>query len=298
MSRSFDFVVKAKKVVIKKQGDNKYKVKLAGLGDFLKYQVWSNTNANNINGDRSVSLVNAKDWVKNNFGSNLDGLTEANISQPFTTNTILDIPEKIFGNSLPVSFTPTTIMEVGNKKYIFVIEDATYNINKKKYNTVFYISTKQIVKNNVSKHLVKLPINKKLNNVRFDIGSSDNLSITVNLTTMSSQLPELASYTINSFAPPQPPYDLSFSYNPNTLSIDTNTFSSTNYLLNFAMQLSCFCSGGSGCSGGTPCLNFSYSQYCPVTATYAPSGSNFTITLNGNVNNGAIGEIFSMTGNL
>jgi len=296
MSRSFDFVVKAKKVVIKKQGDHKYKVKLAGLGDFLKYQVWSNTNANNINGDRSVSLVNAKDWVKNNFGSNLDGLTEANIPSPFTTNTILDIkPETIFGNSLPVSFTPTTIMEVGNKKYIFVIEDATYNINKKKYNTVFYISTKQIVKNNVSKHLVKFPINKKLNNVRFDIDSSDNLSVTVNVTTMSSQIPELANYTISNFAPS--PYDLSFSYNPNTLSIDTNTFSSTNYLLNYSMMLACFCSGG-GCSGGTPCLLASYSQYCPVTATYTPSGSNFTITLNGNVNGVNGSEIFSITGNL
>lgn len=293
MSRSFDFVVKAEKVVIKKQGHHKYKVKLDGIGDFLKYQVWSTTNASNINGDRGVSLVSAKDWVQNNFGSNLDGLTQPITSLPFTTNTILDKePEKNFGNSLPVSFTPTTIMEVGNKKYIFVIEDATYNINiNKKYNTVFYISTKQIVKNNVSKHLVKLPINKKLNNVRFDIDSSDNLPVTVNVTTFSSQIPELANYTINNFAPT--PYDLSFSYNPNTLSIDTNTFSSTNYNLKFVTTLVCFCSGGSGCSGGTPCFNVSYSQYCPVTATYAPSGSNFTITFNGN-----IGEIFSLTGNL
>lgn len=48
-SRGFDFVVKAEKVVIKEKGDNNYKVKLAGLSDFLKYQVWSNTNANNSN---------------------------------------------------------------------------------------------------------------------------------------------------------------------------------------------------------------------------------------------------------
>ena len=50
MSRGFDFVVKAEKVVIKEKGDNNYKVKLAGLSDFLKYQVWSSTNANNKRG--------------------------------------------------------------------------------------------------------------------------------------------------------------------------------------------------------------------------------------------------------
>ena len=61
MPKGFDFVVKAEKVVIKEKGDNKYKVKLAGLGDFLKYQVWSSTNASNINGDRSIFLLHAKD---------------------------------------------------------------------------------------------------------------------------------------------------------------------------------------------------------------------------------------------
>ena len=143
-------------------------------------------------------------------------------------------------------------------------------------------------------HLVKLPINKKLNNVRFDIDSSDNLPVTVNVTTFSSQIPELENI-ITTSAPP--PYNLSFSYNPNTLSIDTNTFSSTIYLFNYVMTIVGICSGGLGCSGATQCLNVSYSPYCPVTATYAPSGSNFTITLNGKVN-GAIGEIFSLTGNL
>ena len=38
MSKCFDFVVKAEKVVIKEKSDNNYKVKLAGLSDFLKYQ--------------------------------------------------------------------------------------------------------------------------------------------------------------------------------------------------------------------------------------------------------------------
>ena len=64
------------------------------------------------------------------------------------------------------------------------------------------------------------------------------------------------------------------------------------------MTLACFCSGGSGCSGGTPCIPISYSPYCPITATYTPSGSNFTITLNGNVNGYTGTEIVSLTGNL
>jgi hypothetical protein len=60
MSKSFDFVVKAKQVIIKNKCHNKYQVELAGVGDFLKYQTWSSTNTNNVNGKRNVSLVNAK----------------------------------------------------------------------------------------------------------------------------------------------------------------------------------------------------------------------------------------------
>jgi len=175
MSKSFDFVVKAKKVVIKKQGDHKYKVKLAGISDFLKYQAWSK---NNINGDHSVSLVSSKDWVKNNF-------TSSNNFQP--------------------SFTPTTIMEVGNTKYCFVIENATYNNKNKKYNTVFNVSTNQIVRNNISKHLLKLPINKKLNNVRFDIDSSSYITVTLPI---QSIIPSLSSYGVTTTG-----ISLTFTYN-------------------------------------------------------------------------------------
>jgi hypothetical protein len=150
MSKSFDFVVEAKEVIIKEKCHNKYQVKMAGVCDFIKYQTWSSTNTNNVNGKRSVSLVNVKNWVKDNF------------------------PKKnLFTITTGPMFTPTTVMEVGNKKYIFVIESATYNKNKK-YNTVLNVSTSQIVKNNSTKNLVKLPVNKKLNNVRFDIDSIDS----------------------------------------------------------------------------------------------------------------------------
>ena len=135
MSRSFDFAVNAEKVIIKKQSKNKYKIKLAGVGDFLKYQTWSSTNTNNINGDRSVSLVHVKDWVQNNFGSGL-----IDVLDPET------LPGLIFGvhiasllnTAAPAdsgflssfAFAPTAVMEVNNQKYIFVIENASYNKKK------------------------------------------------------------------------------------------------------------------------------------------------------------------------
>lgn len=98
-------------------------------------------------------------------------------------------------------------MEVNNQKYIFVIENASYN-KKKIYNTVFNVSTNQIVKNNVSKHLVKLPIHKKLHKVRFDIDYSVTVSgsLTVNTSSYSGGLGSLT------FAP----FTLNFNYYPNS----------------------------------------------------------------------------------
>jgi len=223
MSRSFDFAVNAEKVVIKQKGKNKYKVKLAGVGDFLKYQTWSSTNANNINDDRSVSSVHVKDWVKNNFGSDLPGLppTPGGLQvSPLFVDINLD-GRSLNSNTFAPTFAPTAVMEVNNKKYIFVIENASYN-NKKIYNTVFNVSTNQIVKNNVSKHLVKLPINKKLHKVRFDIDSSDTVSgsLVVNSST--------SSYINNGNPSIFTPITLTFQYNPNNQnSIVINTFSAS-----------------------------------------------------------------------
>ena len=140
MSKGFDFVVKAEKVVIKEKGDNNYKVKLAGVGDFLKYQVWSNTNANNINGDRSVFLLHAKDWVE----------------QFKIVNSNSDVSK---------SFTPTTVIEIDNKKYVTVITNAEFK-NKK---VIFHMSTDDVKFNNKKmEKMNKLPKGEFLN-VRFDI---------------------------------------------------------------------------------------------------------------------------------
>ena len=113
MSKSFDFVVKAKEVIIKNKCHNKYYVELAGVGDFLKYQTWSSTNTNNVNGKRNVSLVNAKNWVEY---------------------------FKIINLKNSIRFTPTTVIEIDNKKYVTIITKAEFK-NKK---VIFHMSTDDV----------------------------------------------------------------------------------------------------------------------------------------------------------
>ena len=106
---------------------------------------------------------------------------------------------------------------------VYPFENASYN-KKKIYNTVFNVSTNQIVKNNVSKHLVKLPINKKLHKVRFDIDSSDTVSDTVNPVSGSLS----ASSVIYTAAPVAtnitPPLIIDFKYYSSSGSIDMTSF--------------------------------------------------------------------------
>jgi len=144
MSKSFDFVVKAEKVVINEQSDNNYKVKLTGVGDFLKYQTWSSTNANNINDDRKVYLVRTKKWVE------LFKTANSDVSNPFT---------------------PTTVIEIDNKKFVTVMTNAKFKNNK----VIFYVSTDDVTFDSKKmKKTNKLP-KGELHNVRFDIdGSSIN----------------------------------------------------------------------------------------------------------------------------
>jgi hypothetical protein len=223
MSKSFDFVVEAKEVIIEKKCHNKYQVKMRGVGDFLKYQTWSSTNTNNVNSKRSVSFVNAKNWVKDNFPKKLINPTYDELQQVFAQfvpgvvlPAIPNPPNNV--TSGPTFFTPTTVMEVGNKKYIFVIESATYNKDKK-YNTVLNVSTTQIVKNNITKDLVKLPVNKKLNNVRLDIDSSDN--VILNVTGIAVDATDDISYETYSCTNTK----LSFTYDDTTYNVP---FSSLN----------------------------------------------------------------------
>ena len=154
-----DHVVKASEIFIQRNENdkNKYSIKMKVKNDFLTYQTWSDTNPKNINSNRSVILYTPNNWILTFFPINNNNINK---------------------------FTPTTVMEIGNKKYVFVIESATYKDNKK-YNVVFHVSTKEIVKNNNKiKKLTELPINIKIKKVRFDI--DDNATITYNNVTITS----------------------------------------------------------------------------------------------------------------
>lgn len=218
-----DHVVKASEIFIKRNENdkNKYSIKMKVKNDFLTYQTWSDTNPKNINSNRSVILYTPKNWISSFFPIN---------------------------NNNNNKFTPTTVMEIGNKKYIFVIESATYKDNKK-YNVVFHVSIKEIVKNNNKiKKLTELPVNIKIKNVRFDI--DDNTSITYNNVTITStsELPgsninaqfnsvtiigsnNISSYSVNCSSYTSPSYNYLLCQYPTVTntSISSLVFASTSY---------------------------------------------------------------------
>ena len=146
--REFDQILSGD-VKIKKlnNSNNEYKITFCkkNISKVLMYQTWSSTSAA-LNGDRRVGEVKAKDWVKVFF--------------PKTPYATYAIP-----------FTPTTVMEIGNNKHVFVINNAKV----KKCRVVFYVSSKDIDPNNtnkVVKKLKKIPTTKKgemFRRVRFDI---------------------------------------------------------------------------------------------------------------------------------
>ena len=147
-SPKFDQVVKGN-VDIKKLSKNKYKITFSKISKFLKYQVWSSS-SKKLNEERSVFYQKANKWV-NNFNSLNAALKASN--KPL--------------------FTPTTVMEIGDNKYVFVLDKAKLRKSHKdhKNHVVFTVSTKEIeLSNGASKKLLKLPSGKH-DGVRFDIDS-------------------------------------------------------------------------------------------------------------------------------
>jgi len=137
----FDQVIKGN-VNIKKISKNKYKITFTNISKFLKYQTWSK-NILNDNENRKVYYQNAKLWIQN-FNS--------------------------FNASLKASdkplFTPTTVMEIGKKKYIFVINEAKINYKSR---VVFKVSNEEIkLLSGTSKKIHQ----GSFHNVRFDIDDS------------------------------------------------------------------------------------------------------------------------------
>ena len=149
-SPQFDQVVEGN-VDIKKLSKYNYRITVSEISKFLKYQVWSDS-SKKLNEKRSVFYQKANKWV-NNFNSLNAALKASN--KPL--------------------FTPTTVMEIGNDIYVFVINKAklkkSHNKNDKDKNVVFTVSTKEIeLSNGASKKLLKLRPGHH-DKVRFDIDS-------------------------------------------------------------------------------------------------------------------------------
>ena len=137
----FNQVVKGN-VYIKQLSKNKYKITFRKVDNFLKYQVWSDS-SKNLNERRIVYYQKAKKWVQD---FNLLNTNLKKKSEPL--------------------FTPTTIMEIGNNKYVFVLDKAKLNCKDR---VIFNVSTKEIVLlNGTSKKMLKIPCGHN-DDVRFDI---------------------------------------------------------------------------------------------------------------------------------
>ena len=135
----YDQVVKGN-VYIKQLSKNKYKITFRKVDNFLKYQVWSDS-YKNLNERR---IEKAKLWIQD------FNLLNANLNK----------------KSKPL-FTPTTVMEIGNNKYVFVLDKAKLNCKDR---IVFNVSTKEIVLlNGTSKKMLKIPCEYH-DGVRFDVG--------------------------------------------------------------------------------------------------------------------------------
>jgi len=150
-SPKFDQVVEGN-VDIKQLSKKKYKITVSEISKFLKYQVWS-ASSKKLNEERSVFYQKANKWIKN-FNSLNAALKASN--KPL--------------------FTPTTVMEIDDNKYVFVIDKAKLKKSHKDHNdhkddkdhVVFTVSTKEIESS--EKKLLKLPSGKH-DGVRFDVDS-------------------------------------------------------------------------------------------------------------------------------
>ena len=134
----FDQVVKGN-VDIKQLSKKKYKITFSEIGKLLKYQTWSDS-SKTLNENRKVFYQNAKHWVQ--YFNSLNASLKAS-DKPL--------------------FTPTTVMEIGFKKYLFVLDKAKLN---SKGHVVFKVSTKEIKSSD--KKMLKLPCGHH-DGVRFDI---------------------------------------------------------------------------------------------------------------------------------
>jgi hypothetical protein len=173
----FDQVVKGN-VTIKKISKHKYKITFSKIGKFLVYQVWDKDNAGNLNSNRFVNYLSAKNWVR-----------------------VFNIMNKDLKQKKEPLFTPTTVIEMEDyDNYAFVLNKAYMN----KYgHVVFTVSTKEIKlesNNTSSKNLIKIPCGK-FNNVRFDIDAPDRKLPNIVYNVSDCGFPNVRSYCCGGAGP-------------------------------------------------------------------------------------------------
>ena len=174
-SRSYDQVVKGdvKIVEIKNNSEYSHRITFHKIGKFLLYQIWdpkgtvklTHLPSHPSNLKRPTKFNEAKKYAEDN--PDKVAIVDYQINED--RDVVLKTGKEwvLFFNKIP-DFTPTTVMEIGYKKYIFVIKKAEINKNDK---VVFYISMKEIQldkKLNKMKKLKKIPTGK-YKNVRFDV---------------------------------------------------------------------------------------------------------------------------------
>ena len=120
-------------VKICKTGEQKYKITFMKEREFTLYQVWT---PNGDNTQRLVLTDSSKKWQ-----------------------------ERLIAEQKATGFAPTTLMEVGDCKWAFVITNAYFEKNR----LVFEVSTEPIV--NLSKTVQKGLKTGYFKNARFDIDS-------------------------------------------------------------------------------------------------------------------------------
>jgi hypothetical protein len=178
--RSYDQVVKGNVKISKVKNNSEYshKIKFNKIGKFLQYQVWDPTGIAEqthlprypFNEKHPNKLKDAIKYIQENPDKVV--VTTYPINDDRDVKLITGKEWVLFFNSV-INFSPTTVMQIGYKKHVFVLKKAEINKNNK---VVFYISTKEIQVNNNNnnnkseqmKNLKKIPLGKH-KNVRFDI---------------------------------------------------------------------------------------------------------------------------------
>jgi len=152
----FDQIVKGN-VIIKRLSEKKYKITFSKISKFIKYQVWSDS-SKTLNENRKVYYESARLWItKFNY-------LNASLSKD---------------SNKPPLFKPTTIMEIGNDYYSFVIYEAKIIKDR----VFFKVSTEEInLSNCASKKMLKLPCGRH-SGVRFDIDGTPTATLSGNVDT-------------------------------------------------------------------------------------------------------------------